>query len=480
MSFRSGIFENIQTIIKKIRLFGGALLLLISLAFGAAAQTVAPNAADNSQTNLTTNAATVLPTRDQTDSARPLTLAEAIDLALRQASNYRSAQINEQIAALDVKISKAALYPRVSINPTLIYTSPSFGNPPPGLPRPPSFLGANAITEYQGVVNASGEIDISGKLRATVKKNQFLLESARLGSEIAKRELIQAVTEAYFNLGLATVLRRGAEINLQTAQNFENNTKLLLDAGEVAPVDLVRARLQTSNRRDELELLRANESVAADSLRVLVGFDFTAQIATEDLLTQIPADGEIERYSETAIATRPELAQFDADIRAAEQDIKIAQSERRPQITYSVNGGFVSDSLAPNSIKNSLGIQPTIGVTIPIFDRGASKARETQAQLKIQQSQNSRALAERQFAQAFFSARTQAISARSRIKQIATSITDAEINLKASLARYQAGEAPIVEVIDAQNLLNTQRQSLYQAIFDYQTARAKLLRAIGQ
>ena len=419
-------------------------------------------------------------TRTNVDGAKPLTLAEAVDLALKQASNYKAAQINEQIAAEDVRQAKAGFYPKISALSNLIYTSPSFSKPVDGSPRPPSFLGANAITEYQGLINAAGEIDVSGRLKATLEKNKALLESARAGSEIARRELVQAVGEAYYNLALATTKRRGAAENLQSAEGFETNLKLQLDAGEIAPVDLVRARLQTAQRRDDLIQAQTEETVSADALRFLVGYDFNAPVAAEELLIQLPQDGEIERYTETAIAARPEFAQFEADKKAAEQNVKIAQTERKPQINYSVSGGFISDSLRPNRLGNSTGVQATVGVTIPLLDWGASRSRETQAKLKLRQTENNRLLAERQFVRQFYAARTQAVAAASRIKQLGRSITDAEINLSASLARYRAGEAPIVEVTDAQNLLIAQRQSLYQAIFDYQTARAGLLRAIGQ
>lgn len=419
-------------------------------------------------------------TQTNVDGAKPLTLAEAIDLALKQASNYKVAQINEQIAAEDIKQSKSSFYPKVSVQPNLIYTSPSFSKPTDGTPRQPSFLGANAITEFQGLINAAGEIDVSGKLKATLEKNKALLESARAGSEIARLELIQSVGDAYYNFALSTTKRRGAELNLQAAQEFERNVKLQLDAGEVAPVDLIRARLQTAQRRDELIQAQTEETVSADALKFLVGYDFNAPIAVEELLIQLPQTGEIQRYTETAIALRPEFAQFEADKKVAEQDVKIAQSERKPQINYSVSGGFISDSLRPNRIGNSTGVQANIGVTIPLFDWGASRSRETQAKLKLQQTENNKILAERQFVQQFHTARTQAISAASRIKQLGDSIKDAEMNLSASLARYRAGEATIVEVTDAQNLLIAQRQSLYQAIFDYQTARVRLLRAIGQ
>ena len=468
---------------EKIKRFCATIFLLFSAVFVATAQ----NKSNSLPTDPTTQQ-TLL--QNQIDKTKPISINEAIELALKQASAFRGAQIGEQIAAEDVRQARAAFYPRVALAPNFIYTTPSLsktaavgvnnGNVAVVNERTFSFIGANAISEYQGLLTATGEIDTSGRLRATLERNKLLVESARAGGEIARRDLVQAVTDAYYNLALASVQRRGAENNLQAAQLFEDNTKLQLDAGEVAPVDFVRARLQTAQRRNELEQARANESANGDALRALIGYEFTQAVAAEDLLMQIPADGEIERYTQTAITTRPEFKQFEADIKAAEQDAKIARSERRPQITYSLNGGFVSDSLKLSNLRDHTGASAQIGVTLPIFDRGASRSRETQARLKIEQTQNSRALAERQFAQAFFTARTQAAAAATRLQLIGASITDAEQNVSASLARYQAGEASIVEVTDAQNTLITLRLALYQAIFDYQTARSRLLRAIGQ
>jgi hypothetical protein len=79
------------------------------------------------------------------------------------------------------------------------------------------------------------------------------------------------VSEAYYGLALANAQLRAAEQNLAAAEEFEHITSLLLSGGEVAAVDLTRAQLQTLTRRDELEKARANEAVAAGSLRVLVG-----------------------------------------------------------------------------------------------------------------------------------------------------------------------------------------------------------------
>src|SRR5207253_7728975 len=134
--------------------------------------------------------------------------------------------------------------------------------------------------------------DIAGRLRATLAKNRALLAAAHAGTEVARRALAQAVLETYYGLALAIAQRTAAEANLAAAEEFEKITSLLLSGGEVAPVDLTRAQLQTITRRDELERARTNEAAAADALRVLVGYDFVRPITVSDLATIVPVDSE--------------------------------------------------------------------------------------------------------------------------------------------------------------------------------------------
>ena len=451
------------------------LILVIVLIMANCAAAPAQSTVDQSTPSPKPNASS-----SDIDSIKPLSRDEAVQLAFKQASTYQQAQINERIAAEDIRQAKAAFYPRAEAKPTLIYTSPSLASQVPGTPRAPSFLGANAITEYQALVNVTGEFDTAGRLRSALRRNQALLEAARAGTDVTRRDLVQAVNESYYALALATAKRRAAEQNLAASEDFERVTKLLLDAGEVAPVDLVRARLQTTARRDELEQARTAESGAADALRVFIGYSYTQPVATLDLLTEMPEEGEIERYTEVAIANRPEFAQFAAQQRAAEEEAKQAKAERRPQITYSIDSGFISDSLRPVRIKDSTGVSATFGVSIPLFDWGASKSRERQARLRAEIVESTRLAATRTFLQQFYTARSQALSAIARIRQVANSVKDAEQNVSASIARFRAGEAQVIEVTDALSTLSQQRAALNQAIFDYQIARTRLLQAVGK
>ena len=227
--------------------------------------------------------------------AGPITLDEALRLASALSSGFQQAGLNEKIAAEDVKQARADFLPKVSAPLSYLYTSPAFGLPP-GTPRAPSFLANDAISEYQAYLNVSGDIDIAGRLRAALAKNRALLEAAHAGTEVARRALALAVVDAYYGLALATAQRDAAEQNLTAAEEFERITSLLLTGGEVASVDLTRAQLQTIGRRDDLERARANEEVAAGTLRVLVGYEFNRPISTTDLTLAVPSPSEFQQF----------------------------------------------------------------------------------------------------------------------------------------------------------------------------------------
>jgi outer membrane protein TolC len=433
----------------------------------------------NPQTPIVSPSPSLPPATQQAPAPSSLTLADALRLSSALSSGFQQAGLNEQIAAEDVRQAQAAFMPRVTAPLSYLYTSPALGLPP-GTPRAPSFIANNAISEYQAYVNISGDVDIAGRLRATLAKNRALLEAAHAGTEVARRALAQAVIDAYYGLALATAQRGAAEQNLAAAEEFERITSLLLSGGEVASVDLTRAQLQTLGRRDELERARANEAVAAGSLRVLVGYEFTQPISTTDLATAAPVDSEFLRYRVDDISRRPEFTQFGAQLRAAQQEVKIARADRLPQLSYSVLGGFDTDSVRPPRLKEHTGVSGAISLTIPLFDWGTSKSRERQASLRAQIAKNERTIALRGFTQEFYAAQAQVTSAVTRIRLAGNGITQAQSNLDASIARYRAGEAQIIEVTDALTTLAAQRFALYQAIFDYQTALARLRQATGQ
>lgn len=405
---------------------------------------------------------------------------EAVKLALSQASLYEEAKYNELIAKEDVKQARIAFFPTITVPGIFTYNSPARGaDAIINGERQPSFIANNAITEYQATLNFGGDIDINGRLRASLRRTQNLLQAAHAGTEAARRTLIEAVDESYFGLANATARRRAAELNLTAAETFENITKLLFEGGEVASVDLDRARLQTSQRRDELQQSVAAEEAAADSLKAFIGYDFARPVAASDLLSQLPRTAEVEHYTFEMTQSRPELEQIRAETKASKEEERIARSARLPQLSYNVGGGFDTGSLAGEQLRDHSGVLAAVTLTIPIWDWGASRSRQYQAQLRTRSLESQLTRSTREFGQQFYAARAQAIAARARITIAQSAVTVAERNVEVSISRYRAGEAQILEVTDAETTLAAQRSALSQAIFDYQVALAKLRQATG-
>ena len=410
----------------------------------------------------------VLPLRAQQPA--PMSVESATQAALRQATAYQQAVIDEQTAALDLTQARAALLPRVRSSSTATFNKPLNPRSPD-----PSFIAANAAREYQELVGVEGSLDFG--TRAAIARSRALLAAAHAGTEVARRALVRGVREAYFGLGLATAKRSAAEETLAAAEEFERVTALQHSGGELAEVDVIRARLQTAQRRDDAEQARLQETEALAAMRVLTGIRAPEPLTVSDLNPQ-PAIADIERF--TSSATRPELIQAEQQLRAARSDIGVARAGWLPSLSYAVDEGFDSPSLRREDIRQHRGYLATANLVIPIFDWGLGRAKQRQAELKAQAAENLLNITRRDLDQQFAAAHEEALTAIRRVDNARTAVADARRNVDISIARYRAGEAPILEVTDALTTLAQQRSNYQQALFDFEVARAHLQEAAGE
>jgi outer membrane protein TolC len=287
------------------------------------------------------------------------------------------------------------------------------------------------------------------------------------------------VAEAYYGAALATAKREAAELSLAAAEEFERNTALNERAGEVPEVDVIRARLQTAARRDELLQAQQQEAVARAALGTLLGLAIDHPPLIEPLPQSVDVHA-LDSYTAAAVAMRPELRQVEAELRAARADVSVARGDLLPHITYSVDHGFDSDSLRPEVVRIHRGILAMASIDFTIFDWAAGFSKQRQAQLKARSAELQRNLMTRDLQLQFLTARTEASSAVERIANARAALDLAERNVAISVARYRAGEGPISEATDAQTALAQQRLALQQALYDFQVASAHLREAAGE
>ncbi|MEO8036217.1 MAG: TolC family protein [Acidobacteriota bacterium] len=409
-----------------------------------------------------------------TTSSEPLSLFNATASALKQVSSMQQALVDEAVAAEDLRQARASLLPRLRDSYTITYNSPERPRADPPIA---SFIAANAVHEYQNLLGVTGSWDLG--LVAAVRRSRALLDAARAGSEIARRSLIRGVSEAYYAAALATAKRVAAEQSLASAEEFEHVTELNYHAGEIPEVDLIRARLQTAARRDDLAQAQQAEFIGNASLGTLLGQGVTSAPSIEPLPQTVDLHA-IDNLTAAGVARRPEFAQLSAQSRAARLDVTAARATLLPRITYSLDKGFDSSSLRTEEVRLHRGTLATASIDVPLFDWGATQGRIRQAQLRARSAELQRQMLTRELYLQFAIAREQAITAAARVENARAVLADAERNVTISIARYRAGEAPITEATDAQTARAQQRFTLQQALYDFQVAANHLREAAGE
>jgi outer membrane protein TolC len=402
---------------------------------------------------------------------RSITVEQAVQLALANASLYRQALVEERIASEDVKQARAAFLPQFSIPLSYIGTTSSRYR----LPDEPltfSLLSASAINETSAFINASGTLDLAGRLRAALRRSRAQLTAAQAGTQVARRTLAISTVDAYYGLALARQKRRLADETLALAEAFVKIAENLKERGEVGETDVLRARSAALLRRDELEQARAAESAAMDLLRVLTGVDFATHIAHPLLTDDLPTVADFHGHTEEMLKARPELSQIESLKRAALEDARIARRELWPEFTYSLSGGFDAADFRP--LTRYSGGQAIISLNIPIFNWGASRSRETQARLRAESLDLQRETTLQQLRQEFYTARAGALSAIERARMTRAATEASQRSLTLAFAAYRLKKGTILDVIDAQSNYADARLAYYQAIADYRTNRIRL------
>lgn len=402
---------------------------------------------------------------------RSVTVEQAVQLALQNASLYKQAQVDEQIAREDIRQARAAFLPQLSIPLSYIGTTTSRYR----LPDEPltfSYVSASAINETSAFISASGVVDIAGRLRAALRRSRAQLAAAQAGTLVARRALVITTVDAYYGLALARQKRRLADETLALAEAFVKIAENLKARGEVAESDLLRARSAALLRRDELEQARAAESAAMDLLRFLTGVDFATHVAHPLLTDDLPTVNDFQGYTEELLKNRPELSQIESLKRAALEDARLARRELWPELSYSLSGGFDAADFRP--LSRYSGGQAVISLNIPIFNWGASRSRETQAKLRAESLDWQRESALQQLRQEFYTARANALSAIERARMTRAATESSQQSLTLSFAAYRLKKGTILEVIDAQSNYADARLAYYQAIADYRTNRIRL------
>jgi outer membrane protein TolC len=440
------------------------LLFLMGAAFAADAQ--------NQQLNVDVNSS-------QSASAAPLTLTlqDAIARARKIDPQFRAALTEFGVAKEDRVQGRANLLPNVNYNAQFLYTQ---GNGTAA----GRYVANNGVHEYISQGNVHQALSLADV--ADYRRTQAAEAVAKARSEIAARGLVVTVVQAYYGFVVAQRKYATAQHIQGEAQRFLDISQKLEHGGEVAHSDVIKAQIQAQQKQRDLREAQLEMDRSRVELAVLLFPDFNQNFSVvDDLQTPEP----LPSFTEAAAAAakgNPELRTALATVREANQEVAVAWNGFLPSLSldyfYGIDANrFASTEFDPISGRDvrNLGYAATATLQLPVWNWGSSRSKVKQADLRREQARVELSATQRQLLGDLRNSYNEAQTARLELDSLDQSAQLAAESLRLTTLRYQAGEATVLEVVDAQNTLAQARGGFDDGQDRYRVAIANLQTLTG-
>ena len=433
---------------------------------------------------LSTCALGAWPALSQVAPAAPevITLKDALARARQFGGQYQSANLTLLQAREDTKQVKAARLPSVNALNQFIYTE---GNKTPS----GVFVANDGVHIYNE--QAVAHEDLGMLLRHGEMNRALAAEAvAQAKAEIAVRGVGATVIQNYYAIILAESHLTNLKSSVEEAERFVDITTKQEKRGEVARVDVLKGRLDLSQRQRDLKEAELGVVKAKIALAVLIFPNYNTGFSVENDVLQPPQlMPALEESRAGASSASPDLKAAKATVLQAGLDVTIARYALLPTFSldffYGINANqFAARTHYPSEggiepYRQNLGYSAQATLTIPVWNWGATRSRIKQAELRRQQAQLDVSLADRTLQANLAGAHAEGKLAWDQLESLRESSAMATESLRLLLLRYQAGESTALEVVDAQNTLTQARNAYGDGMVRYRVALANLQMLTG-
>ena len=401
------------------------------------------------------------------DQKKTLTLAEAVDFALKNYPAVRAALERVTAAQAGVGLARTNYLPHADV---VWQTNRATDNNITGLVLPQSIIAPISGPVPIGTSNQSAWGSATGLLfswqpfdfgyrGATVGAARAARDQATAEASLTRLDVAIATVNAYLTVLAAQRTVRAADADVQRRETFDKAVRVLVDNQLRAGADASRADAELARARVNLARAQQQEKISQAALADILGLPDTSVEVTEGSLLEPTPD---ESPQAVPLSNNPIAEVQHARLEEAQAQVHILDRSYYPKFylqsdvfgrgsgwdpTGKFEGG--TTGLAPDRSNWAVGLT----VTFPAFDIFAIRSR------KALESANERAEAARydQTLQDLTGQLRKAQASLEGARHVAEN-TPAELDAARATetqerSRYQAGLATLIDVADAQSLL---------------------------
>jgi len=411
-----------------------------------------------------------------------LTLEQCIAIALYTHGNPQAAEETFAGAQQLVIAARSNYYPVVT--GTAQYNYVKTGSS--GIQSTTGLSNGTTVSTYNQSgtttqINVAEDLFDSGMTHAQVLEAKGTAANALGAYGLARNTQAYTVATDFYAQLLQEQLIQQDQEQVDVANQQLTEIQAQIKAGTSAPADALPIQVNLSQAKFNLSTAVENLATAQINLRDQLGLGhgpaLVLQPSPDDLTpTSATAPGldPVDVYYAQARRLRPDLLQDEANINVSQAALKLAQIADRPQIDATA-----SYNIDPRNTDDHT-FDVGAGVTVPIFDGGGLKAEVRSARADLMANQIRLTQLEKDVDADVEATYVSIGNARDAVTNAQTLVENAQTSLDTASARYKVGAGIALDVSTAQSSLFEAQTSLTQAIFNYQLAKANLLRAVGR
>lgn len=310
-----------------------------------------------------------------------------------------------------------------------------------------------------------------------IKAAELGRDASKLGLEATKQQIKLAATEAYYKLLQCRDMVEVETESVNTLQAHLDNVNAQYHVGTVAKSDVLRTQVQLANAQQALVTRQNDYDVAMASLNNLIGLPTDTKIDIKDELKYQKYELTLEECEKYALLYRPDLMAAERQAGSAEAAKNAARAGYLPQINAVATKAFTGE----HGLNHDHSDTWTVGFSASwnFWDNNITSAQ-------VQQKKAAWKKAEEMYLKTLESVqldvRTAYLSLLAAEKNIFTTsvaVEQAQDDYKIAQVRYNAGVGTNLDVMDAEEKLNSVQNTYITALYNYNTSKAALDRAMG-
>ena len=445
------------------------LLFAILLSPFAQAQT-----SDTSDTTVTPNLFGSVTQGSPTPGTIPLSIADAIDRALKYNLGPVITQQETRISTAKRLRALSELLPKINV--TAGETVEQIDLAAFGFT---SFPGVSSIVGPFNVIDARAHYSqpaVDLKLVHELRSESAKVTAASLAQQDVRELVVMITTELYLRAVGGSSRLDAARAQLRTSQAVYDRAVDLKDSGLIPGIDLLRAQVQL--REQQQRVLAAENDLAKQKLNLAraIGlpqgqvFSETNTFVTEN--TTIPP---LEAALSSALESRPDYRRAVTLVRAAEETRKASEARKLPSVAFSADYGVIGER--PTSSHGTMTVQGA--VLVPIYTGGRTREEILESDAKLQERKAEESNLRGRIEYEIRTADLDIHSATEQVRVAQEARDLAQQQLTQAQDRFAAGVTNGLEVTQAQEAVVTSDENYISSLYNLNVAEAALARAMG-